>query len=124
MDKSRGISHGSNIDFPELLSRVDNDRELLLDLFAIFKEEFPRHLQALQDAISREDMKQTATLSHMLKGMLSNLAVTRAAKGAAQLEELAHSGEKISLREALAAFELEVRGVLPEMEAYTAEVWH
>ena len=124
MDNARGISQGSSIDFPELLSRVDNDRELLLDLFAIFKEEFPRHLQALQDAISREDMKQTATVSHMLKGMLSNLAVTRAAKGAAQLEELAHSGEKISVREALTAFELELQGVLPEMEAYTAEVAH
>jgi len=124
MDKTPGISQGSSIDFPELLSRVDNDRELLLDLFAIFKEEFPRHLQGLRDAVSQEDMKQTATVSHMLKGMLSNLAVTRAAKGAGHLEELAHSGEKASLPGALAAFELEVQGLLPEMEAYTAEVLH
>ena len=124
MDKIPGISQGSSIDFPELLSRVDNDRELLLDLFAIFKEEFPRHLQGLRDAVSQEDMKQTATVSHMLKGMLSNLAVTRAAKGAGHLEELAHSGEKTSLPGALAAFELEVQGLLPEMEAYTAEVLH
>jgi len=55
----------------------------LLDLFAIFKDDFPRHLQALQDALSREDLKQIATISHTLKGMLSNLAITRAAKGAA-----------------------------------------
>jgi HPt (histidine-containing phosphotransfer) domain-containing protein len=68
-------------------------------------------------------MKQIATVSHTLKGMLSNLAVTRAAKGAAQLEDLAHSGESISVRKALAAFEMEVQGLLPEMEAYTAEVW-
>jgi HPt (histidine-containing phosphotransfer) domain-containing protein len=95
----------------------------LLDLFTIFKDDFPRHLQALQDAVSRDDMKQIATVSHTLKGMLLNLAVTRAAKGAAQLEELAHSGEKISVRNALAAFEMEVQGLLPEMEAYTAEVW-
>jgi HPt (histidine-containing phosphotransfer) domain-containing protein len=67
-------------------------------------------------------MKQIATVSHTLKGMLLNLAVTRAAKGAAQLEELAHSGENISVRNALAAFEMEVQGLLPEMEAYTAEV--
>jgi HPt (histidine-containing phosphotransfer) domain-containing protein len=124
MDKIPGISQGSSIDFPELLSRVDNDRELLLDLFAIFKEEFPRHLQGLRDAVSQEDLKQTATVSHMLKGMLSNLAVTRAAKGAGQLEELAHSGQNASLPRALAAFELEVQGLLPEMEAYTAEVLH
>jgi HPt (histidine-containing phosphotransfer) domain-containing protein len=123
MDKARDMSQGDSINFPELLSRVDNDRELLLDLFAIFKDDFPRHLQALQDAVSRDDMKQIATVSHTLKGMLLNLAVTRAAKGAAQLEELAHSGENISVRNALAAFEMEVQGLLPEMEAYTAEVW-
>jgi HPt (histidine-containing phosphotransfer) domain-containing protein len=123
MDKARDMSQGDSINFPELLSRVDDDRELLLDLFAIFKDDFPRHLQALQDAVSRDDMKQIATVSHTLKGMLLNLAVTRAAKGAAQLEELAHSGENISVRNALAAFEMEVQGLLPEMEAYTAEVW-
>ncbi len=123
MDKARDMSEGSSINFPELLSRVDNDRELLLDLFAIFKDDFPRHLQALQDTVSREDMKQIATVSHTLKGMLLNLAVTKAAKGAAQLENLARSGENISVREALAAFEMEVQGLLPEMEAYTTEVW-
>jgi len=123
MGKTRDMSEGSSINFPELLSRVDNDRELLLDLFAIFKDDFPRRLQALQDAVSRDDMKRIATVSHTLKGMLLNLAVTRAAKGAAQLEELAHSGENSSVRKALAAFEMEVRGLLPEMEAYTTEVW-
>jgi HPt (histidine-containing phosphotransfer) domain-containing protein len=123
MDKAQGISQGSSINFPELLSRVDNDRELLLDLFAIFKEDFPRHLQALRDAVSRKDVDQIAAVSHTLKGMLLNLAVTRAAKGAAQLEELAHSEEHTSVQNALAAFEMEVQGLLPEMEAYTAEVW-
>ena len=122
MGKTRDMSEGSSINFPELLSRVDNDRELLLDLFAIFKDDFPRRLQALQDAVSHDDMKQIAMVSHTLKGMLLNLAVTRAAKGAAQLEELAHSGENSSVLKALAAFEMEVRGLLPEMEAYTTEV--
>src|SRR5258705_1161501 len=32
------------VNLPELLARVDNDRELLCDLISIFKEEFPSHL--------------------------------------------------------------------------------
>jgi HPt (histidine-containing phosphotransfer) domain-containing protein len=68
-------------------------------------------------------MEQAATVSHTLKGMLSNLAVTRAARGAGQLEELALAKENASLQKALAAFETEVQGLLPEMEVYTAEVW-
>ena len=70
----------SAIDFPELLSRVDNDRELLLDLMSIFKEEFPRHVRELTDVIAARDLKKMAVVSHTLKGMLANLAVSRAAR--------------------------------------------
>ena len=94
MDKARDMSQGSSINFPELLSRVDNDSELLLDLFAIFKDDIPRHLQALQDAVSREDMKQIATISHTLKGMLSNLAVTRGCQGRRAVGEFGALGRE------------------------------
>ena len=47
MDKAHSVSQASRVNLPELLSRVDNDRELLLDLLTVFKEEFPRLLQTL-----------------------------------------------------------------------------
>jgi len=122
MEKVQNCYQRSRVDLPELLARVDNDRELLHDLLTIFKEEFPRHLQALRDAVASEDMKQTKIVSHTLKGMLSNLAVTGAATAAAQLEQLACGGAKASLQEAFTAFELEVQGLLPEMETHMAEV--
>jgi hypothetical protein len=53
--------------------------------------------------------------------MLSNFAVTKAAAAIARLEQLARAGEISSLRDALAAFEKEVQGLLPEMESYLAE---
>jgi hypothetical protein len=81
MHKTRGLSHASSINLPELLSRVDNDRELLLDLLNIFKEEFPRHLQALHDAVALHDMNQTATVSHTLKGMLFESGGHQGGKG-------------------------------------------
>jgi HPt (histidine-containing phosphotransfer) domain-containing protein len=122
MEKVRNHSQRSRVDLPELLNRVDNDRELLHDLLTIFKEEFPRHLQALHDAVTSQDMTQTRVVSHTLKGMLSNLAVTGAATAAAQLEQLADDGAKASLQEAFTAFELQVQGLLPEMETHMAEV--
>lgn len=121
MEEAKGFSQGASIDLQELLARVDNDRELLHDLLSIFKEDFPRHLHALQEAVAKEDCRQAATVSHTLKGMLSNLAVTRAAASAGQLEQLARGGDKQSLKEALAAFEREVHGLLPEMETYMAK---
>jgi HPt (histidine-containing phosphotransfer) domain-containing protein len=113
----------SAIDFPELLSRVDNDRELLLDLMAIFKEEFPRHVRELTEVIAARDLKKMTVVSHTLKGMLANLAVTRAASAAAKLEQLGRNnatGPEIA--DALHAFQREVQGLLSEMEAYMTEV--
>jgi HPt (histidine-containing phosphotransfer) domain-containing protein len=114
------------VDLPELLSRGDNDRELLRDLLVIFKEEFPRHLQALRAAVEGQNAKESKMVSHTLKGMLANLAVTKAAALAGHLEQLAGSeaGSKAgsSLTEGLAEFEREVDGLLAEMETYMEEV--
>ena len=79
MAETKGLSTGTSVNLPELLDRVDNDRELLRDLLSIFTEEFPRHFCALQEAVAGRDAKRVAVVSHTLKGMLLNLAVTKAA---------------------------------------------
>jgi two-component system sensor histidine kinase/response regulator len=111
----------ASVNLPELLARVDNDRELLCDLISIFKEEFPGHLKSLRDAVARSDSAEIVSISHSLKGMLSNLAVAKAAAAAARLEQIGRGGETVSLPDALVAFEREVQGLLPEMESYMVE---
>ena len=122
MQKAKDPSKGPSLNLTELLSRVDNDRELLRDLLSIFKEDFPRHLRALREAVQPQDTKEVAVVSHTLKGMLSNLAVNRAATAAGHLEQLARDGAKAAPSDAFTAFEDEVRGLLPEMETYLVEV--
>ena len=46
------------LNIKDLLSRVDNDRELVSELFFIFKSVFPSHLQRLSAAVSKELPKQ------------------------------------------------------------------
>ncbi len=108
----------------ELLDRVDNDQELLRELLTIFKEDFPRTMQSLETAIRAEDLKNAARLSHTLKGMLSSLGATRASGAAAKLESLSSAGETASLEGAFSALEAEAHSLLPELEAYMAEVRH
>jgi HPt (histidine-containing phosphotransfer) domain-containing protein len=123
MTNTNQLPNQSSIDFPELLARVDNDRELLLDLMAIFKEDFPRHQRELADVIAARDLKKMAIVSHTLKGMLANLAVTRAASGASKLEQLARDGgTELEIAEVFHAFQREVQNLLPEMDAYMAVV--
>jgi two-component system, sensor histidine kinase and response regulator len=108
----------------ELLERVDHDQELLRDLLDIFKEDFPRTMRSLELAVADGDLKNCRGLSHTLKGMLASLGATRAAAAAASLDLLASSGEAGSLKEALDALRRAATELLPELEAYRAEVRH
>jgi len=109
------------VDLPDLLVRVDNDHDLLCELIEIFKEEFPRVLQSLQQSVVREDIRSVEVTSHALKGMLSGLSVTRAAAIASQLEQMAREGTSSGLTDVLTLLEREVANLLPELDTYAKE---
>jgi HPt (histidine-containing phosphotransfer) domain-containing protein len=106
----------------ELLTRVDNDRELLLELIGVGKVEIPRYLGILREAVAQADLQNIERSGHTLKGMLSNLAATRAAAAAGRLEELGRSGDTTTLRNSVAIFESEVARLMTELEAYMANI--
>ena len=109
------------LNMEELLSRVEQDRDLLHELLSIFVEEFPVKLEELREVVAREDLPRLIVVSHGLKGMLANLSIVQAASLVAQIEQMARSGKAAGLKEAFAAFEREVHGLLPELQAHLAE---
>jgi HPt (histidine-containing phosphotransfer) domain-containing protein len=109
-------------DTEELLVRVDNDRELLRDLLVIFREEFPRILRTLREAVEAQDGNRVATAAHNLKGMLLNLAANQAAITAGRLEQLGRRGEASRYAEVFAVFEGDTGKLLPQLDACMAEV--
>jgi HPt (histidine-containing phosphotransfer) domain-containing protein len=106
------------VNVAELLERVDNDAELLRELIAIFKVEFPRYLCVLREAVGQGNLKNVQKSGHALRGMLANLGAARAA---ARLERLEDSSDGAALKSALAFFESEVTDLLPELEACVAK---
>jgi PAS domain S-box-containing protein len=114
----------SSFDFEinELLARVDNDRQLLQELFDLFKEDSPRHLDKLHQAVERNDSEEVASEAHMLKGMLSNLSAKPAAAAAASLERLAHEGKTVEFAASFAALEKQMHRLQPEIEAWLSGV--
>jgi HPt (histidine-containing phosphotransfer) domain-containing protein len=114
-------SHGA-VNLNELLTRVENDHELLRELVDIFKKDLPDLLQSLQKSVAREDMKNVEATSHALKGMLSGLSVTQAAATASRLEQMGREGRTSELTDALALLESELADLLPELDAYASEV--
>jgi HPt (histidine-containing phosphotransfer) domain-containing protein len=115
-------SHSLSVDIPELLIRVDNDRELLRELLRIIREEFPCLLQSLQEAVVRGDMKGIEVKAHTIKGMLANVSFARAAATAACLERMGRECVTQGLPEELARLEQEASLALAEIEAFCTEV--
>lgn len=109
-------------DRPDVLNRVENDRELLHEILTMFREDFPPALAALGSAVQSADVKQSATLSHKLKGMLSNVGAVAAATAASELESLASAKNTSSLVDAFATLEHVSNTLLRELDAYLAEV--
>src|SRR5258708_39979841 len=114
-------SSNLTFDLGELLARVGNDRELLHDLLTIFKEEFPRYLQALREPVHSGDGKLVAAAAHGLKGMLLNMAAGHAAAAAGRLEQMGCSGEASGFRKAFVAFETAAQTLVPPRYACMAE---
>jgi HPt (histidine-containing phosphotransfer) domain-containing protein len=79
MAQQHDHSSHKTVNLNELLTRVENDHKLLLELVDIFKKDLPDLLQSLQKSVAREDMKSVEATSHALKGMLAGLSVTQAA---------------------------------------------
>ena len=102
----------------DLLKRVENDQELLQELLTIFKQDYPLHLRSLREAILRTEMKQVQASGHTLRGMLSNLAMARAADAAANLEQMGSNEERAGLKDALALLEKEVADLMPVVDSY------
>jgi HPt (histidine-containing phosphotransfer) domain-containing protein len=122
MKETEKDSPNLSFDQKALLARVDNDRELLHDLLTIFKEEFPRYLQALRVAVDAGDGELVAVAAHALKGMLLNLAAGQAAAAVGRLEKMGRSGEASGFQGAFAAFERDITSLLPQLDVCMAEV--
>lgn len=91
-----------DINFEELLARVENDRELMQDLLDMFREEYPRQRQVLQQALDENQMQQIHSAGHTLKGMCANLAMPQAALAAARVEMAGKTQNQGELAEAIA----------------------
>lgn len=109
------------LNLDELLNRVDDDCELLVEIFDIFKTDYPGHLQRLSEAIKSQDARKVETESHTLKGMLLNLSAVRAASAAIELESMGREGRFDDGAGLLAALQSEIDILLAHMDECASE---
>ena len=120
MTNSEHASIEQYVNMPELLARVDNDSELLTELFALFQEDFPRLRDALHNAVHAGGPRQVEKAAHALKGMLANLSIKHGAVLAANVEAAARAGDDREIQQAMAAFDGEETGLLAAVGTFMA----
>jgi len=113
-------SFGEMVNLPELMERIDHDSELLREILDLFCHELPAIHSDLRTAIHSGVLSSTQSKAHTLKGMFANLAFTHATAVAAELEQMARSGDQGGLTDALATLDDEVSSLLPCVERFLA----
>jgi two-component system, sensor histidine kinase and response regulator len=91
------------IDLKDALERVQDDKELLLELFNIFQEDFPGKRDAILAAFKKGDVNSFRQLAHGLKGATGNISARQMHENCIELDgmgktgNLAGAGEKLAL---------------------------
>ena len=65
---------GEIIDLKDVLERVQDDKELLLELLDIYQEDFVGKRKSLGDAFKDNDIAKIKSLAHALKGASGNIS--------------------------------------------------
>jgi signal transduction histidine kinase/DNA-binding response OmpR family regulator len=76
----------NQIDLKEALAQVGGDRALLVELAAIFFDQWPAQARELADAIARRDARTLQRLGHTVKGAAGTFGARSAVEAAAALE--------------------------------------
>lgn len=62
------------IDLKDFMERVQDDKELLVELLDIFQEDFVIKRQALGEAVNSNDIAKIKEVAHSLKGASGNIS--------------------------------------------------
>ena len=83
----------------DVLERVQDDKELLLELFDIYQQDFTGKRQALFDAISSGNITKVKEVAHSMKGSSGNISAKSMYATCLQLEQLAKSNSTAGMEE-------------------------
>jgi CheY-like chemotaxis protein len=110
------------VQWPAELAEVEDDRELVRELAAVFLGECPKWLAEIRSALACGDAPRLQLTAHTLKGSLTIFAAKTAAAAALRLEALGRAGDLHAARKALAALEEELARLQPILAAIARPV--
>ena len=82
-------------------SKVQNDKELLIELIEIFLEDCPGKIAGIREAAETQNCEQVADIAHSLKGSSGNLAAKKISTLFLQIEQKGKNGDLTNISQIL-----------------------
>lgn len=96
---------GKIFDINELLVRVQDDKELLIELLDIFEEFYPERRVAIDEAARKNDSEEIKDIIHSIKGAAGNISAITMHELCAELEKQAEKKDLVSVEKGLAGLD-------------------
>jgi signal transduction histidine kinase/DNA-binding response OmpR family regulator/HPt (histidine-containing phosphotransfer) domain-containing protein len=97
-----------DLDRTAVLARVGNNKQRLRKYIGLFRNEGPRLLAAVQEAVGNRDAKAVERAAHSVKGAVANLGAVGAFHAALRLEASGRQGDLAAAEQELTNLEVEV----------------
>jgi len=104
---SRSAMPSECLDLADLMSRVEDDLDLMHEILNLLMESSPPLLAAIEAAYARHDCQAIESAAHSLRGALQNVGAIPAARTAADLEDAGRGGDLLRAGDLLTCLKLE-----------------
>ena len=115
------MAANGKFDRAALMDRVDQDVELLGELFEDYLEDKDEHLEKLRAGVSASDAKTVYEGAHALRGCVANFCATSAFEVATQLQNLATAGDMGAVPSTASRLEKELDALTEALRAFVSE---
>jgi len=115
------MAGSGRFDREALLDRLDEDLELLGELFEDYLEDKDEHLAKVRSAVASNDMKLLYDGAHALRGCVANFCANSAFKVATELQNQAGANQTSAVVATAQKLESEIDLLTQELRAFVAE---
>lgn len=90
------------LDLQDVMERVQDDRELLMELLDIFSDDYVEKRELLNDLLKDNNAEEVRNIAHSIKGAAGNISAKAIHATCEQMERLAEEKNLAAVNELLA----------------------
>lgn len=105
------------VDLKDVLERVQDDKELLLELFDIYQEDFVAKRGALEEALKSQDLVKIKEIAHSMKGSSGNISAKPIYANCLAIEQMAKNNNMAGISEILVKVDVQFE----QLKAFAAK---